>query len=431
MIAEAPESAIAEGLRELGDAPLCVAFSGGLDSTVLLNLLARQRPDGLRAVHVDHGLQAASARWAEHCQRVAEALGVPLSLHRVQVQACGDGPEAAARRARYAAFAAELGDGEYLALAHHRDDQLETLWLRARRGAGVDGLCGMPVRRPLGRGWLWRPLLGLPRAALHAWALHHGLHWIEDPHNRQRRFARVQARLDRLPALRRHWRDLDRDLLRWAEANRRLSTALAAWGECWRVRLGDASTIDLDALMAAPPLARVQALRAWTRGRHLPPLTEAAVRRIERELAAAREDAAPCLHWHGYCFRRYRRRLYLEPAWPEPPADAGGRLSHGRHELPAGAGVLEVDGPLQVDDGLAWRFARGGERIRPRGTAQHRRLKHLFQEAGWPPWQRRRTPLLILQGQVAAVPGLCETEAFGDWCRARGLRIRWSGPAGS
>src|SRR5687768_5184369 len=151
------------------DAQVVVALSGGLDSSVLLDLLSRSaRMQGrLRALHVHHGLQPAADAWVVHCRDACAAAGVPLRIAHVEVdRASGRGLEAAAREARHAAFVAELRDGEVLALAHHRDDQAETFLLRALRASGPDGLAAMRPWRRFGRGWLWRPLLGVPRADL-------------------------------------------------------------------------------------------------------------------------------------------------------------------------------------------------------------------------------------------------------------------------
>ncbi|ERI53187.1 hypothetical protein N878_16440, partial [Pseudomonas sp. EGD-AK9] len=163
-----------------------IAFSGGLDSSVLLHLLAglvrREALPPLAAIHVHHGLQPAAEAWPEHCARSCAQLDIPLEIVAVQV-APGASLEQAARQARYAAFAARLGEGEVLLGAQHRDDQAETLLFRLLRGAGVRGLAAMPVARPLGRGTLVRPLLDVPRTELLAYAEAHGLSWVEDPSN--------------------------------------------------------------------------------------------------------------------------------------------------------------------------------------------------------------------------------------------------------
>src|SRR6185312_13119359 len=157
-------------IADLAPGAILVAHSGGLDSTVLLHALAQSdvaRARGLRAVHVDHRLQSDSAMWARRCEAFATELGVPLEVRVVEVaHASGYGLEANARRARYGAIEAILGDGEILALAHHRDDQAETVLLKLLRGSGPEGLGAMRALRRFGRGRAWRPLLTLPRATL-------------------------------------------------------------------------------------------------------------------------------------------------------------------------------------------------------------------------------------------------------------------------
>ena len=214
--------------------PLLIGFSGGLDSTVLLQLLASDpsmHRAGLRALHVHHGLQAAADAWAEHCARQAAALGVALEVLRVDVpRDGGHGLEAAAREARYAALAAALAPGETLATAHHLDDQAETFLLRALRASGPEGLGAMRPWRRFAGGWHWRPLLALPRATLQAWAQAHALEWIEDPSNAlpdpDRNFLRLQV----LPMLQRRWPHAAAALARSAELSAQADALLDADG---------------------------------------------------------------------------------------------------------------------------------------------------------------------------------------------------------
>lgn len=395
-----------------------------MDSTVLLHLLAQLAPGRVRALHVDHGLHPDSRRWAEHCRGVAAALGVPVRVLAVRVRPAGRGPEAAAREARYAALAAELAAGEALAVAHHREDQVETVWLRARRGAGVDGLGGMPERRSLGAGLLWRPLLDVPRSRLHAWARARQLCWIEDPQNLDLRLARVHARRIVLPALRRHWPELDDRLLAWAHANRRLSARLREAGERLAAQARQGRWLRLDPLREAPPVLRAQALRAFARNQRLPPFGAQALARIERELLDCAPDRLPQLDWHGWRLVRWRDGLCWLPPLEGPPPDAGGRLAAGVTVLPGDAGTLDLSVAPGVGS-LSWRFARGSDRIRPAGDAHHRRLKQLFQQAGWPPWLRRRAPLLLLSGRPLMVPGLCRTALACELYTRGMLAVRW------
>ena len=188
--------------------PLCVAFSGGPDSTALLHALATlPRERALRAVHVDHGLHPDSVRWAEHARTFCAGLEIPCTVCRVSVDTrAGLGIEGAAREARYAALAGQLQPGELLLTAHHRDDQVETVLLKLLRGAGPEGLGGMRVRRPLGAGELWRPLLDVPRAVLRDYVQAHALACLDDPANADPRLARYVLRHEILPRLAAHWR---------------------------------------------------------------------------------------------------------------------------------------------------------------------------------------------------------------------------------
>jgi len=197
-----------------------IAFSGGLDSTVLLHLLATLAKTDtfppLSAIHVHHGLQAAADAWPAHCRAVCDALGVPLQVIRVQVRP-GASLERAAREARYQAFAEVTGAGELLITGQHRDDQAETLLFRLLRGAGVRGLAAMPVQRPLAGGYLVRPLLDVSRADLEAYAREHQLTWVEDPSNADPRFSRNYLRHHVFPRLIERWPQAVSTMARSAE----------------------------------------------------------------------------------------------------------------------------------------------------------------------------------------------------------------------
>ncbi|BFI96882.1 MAG: tRNA lysidine(34) synthetase TilS [Rhodanobacter sp.] len=411
-------SQLAAALAEMPEAPLCVAYSGGPDSTALLHALAHlpvARGRGLRALHVDHGLHAESAAWAEHCSRFCASLGVPCAVVRVQVETQrGEGTEAAARHARYAAFEKHLHAGEILLLAHHRDDQAETVLLKLLRGAGPEGLGGMRAHRPLGRAELRRPLLhDATRAQLRDYVVRHALPCIDDPSNADTRLARNHLRHDILPRLAAHWPQATDSILHSAALSRAAADTLRTQWLGAFATLHDAASGSLDAQgwFALAPALREPLLDHWLHARNLPSPTTAQRAQIERQ-CGARAGQSPCIRWPGVEVHVWKQRLWAHA--PRPAVDAhwhavwrgeplalpdGGTLAlrHGDARLPA---------PLDV------RLRRGGERIKPAGDAHTRELRDLFQQAGLPPWQRIACPLLYEGHQLVAVAD--------RWISARG-----------
>jgi tRNA(Ile)-lysidine synthase len=438
---------LARALAPLDGLTLAVGFSGGLDSSVLLHALAarRDRYAGLRALHVDHGLHAGSHEWAAHCERVGAALGIPVEVLRVQVEPRGDGPESAARRARHAAFEAALRPGEALVLAHHRDDQAETVLLRLLRGASSDGLGAMAAERPIAHARLLRPLLSLTRAQLRGFAVSEGLHWLEDPSNASTAFDRNHLRQVILPALRARWPQADAAL---ATSARLLAEDAALLIEETASRLDVLArpdgALDVPGLLALPAPWRARVLRAWIARAGVPAPPAAAHARIEAELLRARDDAMPLLRWPGGGLRRWRDGLY--PAGPEapgplPPADwsldwdGAGWLA-----LPDGSRLGLVDGaaePTRTADDIeslaagSLRVAtrQGGERVQLPGRPHRHLLKHLLQAAGVPPWQRAGLPLLFAaDGELLAAGDALLSARLANWSVASGRQLRWVRP---
>ncbi|MDG4553291.1 MAG: tRNA lysidine(34) synthetase TilS [Candidatus Competibacter sp.] len=393
---------------------LIVGYSGGMDSHALLHLLATHRhcwPERtLAAVYVDHGLQTVSARWGEHCARTCGELGVPFRVLRIDARSApGESPEAAARRARYAALAAELGPDAALLTAHHRDDQAETLLLQLLRGAGPHGLAAMPTASRLGSGWLLRPLLDVDRADLRVHAFEHGLHWIEDGSNADTDFDRNYLRHRILPLLRERWPAVGRNLARSA----RWCAETADWldadadADLARVAAQRPDTLRIPALRELGEPRQRNALRRWLRRLGLPVPDARQLRHILHDVLTAARDRQPCIRWPGGEVRRYRNTLYAMP--PLPPHDTRQTLVWRTTtaadwpplDLP-GLGTLRLRATrgegLRAETlagaALTIRFRQGGERFRPVGRRHGQELKKLLQEAGIPPWERDRLPLL-------------------------------------
>ncbi|MHB1058143.1 MAG: tRNA lysidine(34) synthetase TilS [Rhodanobacter sp.] len=400
--------------------PLCMAFSGGPDSSALLHALAQlpeARARGLRALHVDHGLHADSAAWAVHCERFCAALALPCAVLRVQVDTGhGTGMEAAARDARHAALAARLDEGEWLLFGHHRDDQAETVLLKLLRGAGPEGLGGMRALRPFGRGRLWRPLLALSRQQLRDYVDTHRLDCIDDPSNADTRLARNRLRHEILPRLTQHWPQAVDSILHSAALSRAAADALQAQWLAAFAGLHDPASASLDAAgwLALAPALREPLLDHWLHARGLGAPTTAQRRQIERQ-CLARAGQLPCVRWPGAELHIWKGRLWALP--PERSVAADWRAQwHGEPlALPDGGELTLTVAGTRLAEPLQLRLRRGGERIRPDGDAHTRELRDLFQQARLPPWQRNACPLLYAGDELIAVAD--------RWIAARGTAI--------
>ncbi|MBB5768111.1 tRNA lysidine(34) synthetase TilS [Xanthomonas euroxanthea] len=412
--------------------PVLVAYSGGMDSSVLLHLLAttsRYRQMGVRAVHVHHGLHAEADAWAAHCQLQCDALQVPLQIARVQVaRDSGLGLEAAARQARHAAFAEALAPGEWLALAHHRDDQAETFLLRALRASGPDGLAAMRAQRPFAAGMLWRPLLEHARAAVLAYAQAQGLQWIEDPSNADARHDRNFLRTQLMPVLQQRWPQAAEALARSARLSADASDLLLQEDSAQLPGLlTTTGALDLRILRAQPAARRPRLLRAWVAAAQAPPLPAHGVAVLEQEIDDDAPDRQACFAWQQVQVRRWRQCLYLlhpHAAWPaswQACWDGASPLP-----LPDGA-CLRLHGAagLRFAQPLLVRARQGGERIVLPQRAHSHRLKHLLQVLDLPPWQRARLPILWADGQVLAAGDRILSAALSHWLQANGASLHW------
>jgi tRNA(Ile)-lysidine synthase len=412
--------ALADVLRRLGlspDTPLIIAFSGGLDSCVLLYALSRLRePAGLtlRAVHVDHGLHVHSADWARHAQQTCDRLNIPCSVERVHVARVREhGLEDAARRARYAALARHVGQGEVLLTAHQADDQAETVMLQLLRGTGVQGLAAMPAIMPFHAGRLARPLLGFTREQLAAYARQEQLSWIDDSSNEDLRLSRNYLRHSVFPLLEARWPEASRRIARSAgmaaEAAELLDDlAQSDWSDC---RGAEAATLSVSALQRLSPARRRNLIRAWLRRQgYLAPAAMHLDQVVAQVMKEPRSKQA-VIHWPGIEVCRYRDELMALK--PRVAPDSGLRICWDPPndlEIP-GVGLLRVersrgDGLSQAriaQAPLSVGLRQGGEVCRLPGRAHHHKLKKLLQEAGIPPWERKRLPLVYVNDELAAI----------------------------
>ncbi|MGS7253213.1 tRNA lysidine(34) synthetase TilS [Pseudomonas anuradhapurensis] len=403
-----------------------IAFSGGLDSTVLLHLLAdharNHASPPLRAIHVHHGLQPAADAWPAHCQTVCDSLGIELQVIHVQVPP-GASLEQAARDARYAAFRQALGPGDILFTGQHRDDQAETLLFRLLRGAGLRGLAAMPGQRGLGQGSLARPLLGHSRQQLHDYAQAHQLAWIEDPSNADTRFARNYLRGQVFPHLQQRWPQASQNLARAAE---HLGEALGLLDELAQGDLALAQegaplawpgldSLDLAALVALSPARQRNALQYWlSRRTRLPDSRHWAGWADLRDAAA---DAQPV--WRladGQLLRSHGRIWWLSGDWLRLPGAGAAWPDPSEPLRLPGNGSVRLLGAAPAT-GLRIAYRQGGEVLDIPGRGR-RELKRLLNELQVPHFLRPRLPLLYHGERLLALanlPGLVQADCQLEW----------------
>ncbi len=418
-----------------------VALSGGADSGALLAALAALAAKGelglpLRAVHIDHGLQAAATAFREVCEALTRSLHVPLTIIAARVcSAPGVSLEAAARDARYTALGTELRAGECLLTAHHSDDQAETFLLQALRGAGLKGLAGMPLLRSFAGGWHLRPLLSVRRAELREFAAECGVIAVADPMNDDPRFDRSHLRTELWPHIQNRWPGATQALTRaaaHAAEGQELLDALAD-GDLALLREGDA--LSLPRLRALAQARRVNVLRRWlcNEAAILPPT--ARLQEALRQVFDAGADQLPVVVWDRYALRRYRDRLFLTPADPPRLAKtlAWDFASQERLELGLGLGTLSGHDRLgglareRLPAQLTVTGRSGGEALKPAHGAATRSVQHLCQELGVLPWMRDALPYVFAGRDLVAIGDL--------WLEARccvprgetGIAFRWLG----
>lgn len=400
-----------------------IALSGGLDSQVLLHVCARLQAlhGGLSfaAIHIDHGLHADSPQWAQQCQQLCTQLQIPLSCETVQVSPQGS-LEAQAREARYHTFQRYLNAGEMLLTAHHQNDQAETFLLHLLRGSGVQGLAAMPLVRRLGEAHLGRPLLPYSRQDLQAYAQQHALQAIDDPSNEDTRFDRNFLRHKVLPLLQQRWPAVHSTIARAASWQSESLQVLASLLDEKLLHLAGSrqGTLSVQALLAEAPAMQKALLRHWLQqtGFRLPSAKK--LQHVLHDVLTARPDALPCVQWQGCDIRRYRDDLYaLAPPITAPPQAMEWQDTQQALDIKGCANRLEPSclhawlPQLPAQACRVWvRFRQGGEQVHLAQRGGHHSLKKLLQEAGIPPWERERLPLVYVGEQLVFIPGVLQLQ---------------------
>lgn len=426
---------------------LLVAFSGGLDSSVLLHLLVtlqqqlRKTPDApfqlkLSAMHVHHGLSSHADVWAQHCQQVCLQYAVPLQVVRVNVdKASGQGIEASARAARYKAL--KQAQADFICLAHHQQDQAETLLLQLMRGAGPKGLAGMAAL-DLKQGLL-RPLLDDSRQTLEAYAKAYGLSWVEDDSNADTRYDRNFMRHHVLPLLETQYNGVHKTLSRTAQHMAETSELLSELAEM------DASDIAVVGVQGNPLCLQVEKLVALTQARaknllrwwiaqHTLTMPNAEIlNQVLQQLISARKDASIDVQLSPqHSIKRYLGLAYI--VQHVAPYKFEDRLWQGESVI-----QLNAQDSLMFETGLGQGIAQkhlistplrileraGGERFRLAHNRPSQSLKHILQAHHIPPWLRERMPLIWLADMLVCIPNIGIDPSVAALPDELGVTIRW------
>jgi tRNA(Ile)-lysidine synthase len=418
---------------------IMIGLSGGVDSVVLLHLLkelSAQFSWQLAALHVHHGISPNADEWARFCADLCARHHIPLRVEHVDIAPLrAHGIEAAARKLRHAAFAEQSCD--FVAVAHHADDQAETLLLQLLRGAGVRGASAMPfhVKRADSPDLL-RPLLHCSRQEILDYAEAHRLHWIEDESNADDNYPRNFLRHRVLPLLGERfpaYRDtLSRSAQHFAEAGRLLDEL--AQQDAKQAIEGE--TLAVAALQALSQSRAKNLLRYFLHGLGAPMPQAVQLDDMLQQLCNAREDAAVCIAYSEWQVRRYQGKVYALRALGEFDqgfvlpwrgeaeldwAALGTRL-HFKHTDSSGIGLAKLQrAPVTL------RLRRGGETLRPHPDAATRTLKNLLQEHHVPPWQRDRLPLLYCGDDLVCVPGVAIAAEYLEQGHEAAIRIELQG----
>ena len=403
----------------------CLAYSGGVDSQVLLHLLHLSKLKCM-AVYIDHGLQPESIEWARHCEYQCQQFKIPFKSVSVDAQAAkGESPEAAARNARYNAFRNLIKPGMCLLTAQHQNDQAETVLLQLLRGGSAAGCAAMPRMTEFASAWHCRPLLGISQSAILDYAESHRLSWVEDPSNQQQNYDRNFLRHSVLPVIQKRWPALTKTLSVFSEQQAENAQLLDQLAE------QDLSTVLISRDQLDIPLLRKfddarlrNVLRYWVRQNQKPVPSRAVLQQIVGQIQGASHDTHARVSWAANEIRRFRDRVYLLEQLNHDASQVIQWAASEHLYIPSINTTLslQIINPTEssaylldrniLTKRLYVRFRQGGERIKPAGRDSRHDLKSLFQEAAVPAWERDRIPLLYADDELLAVMGYWIADEF-------------------
>ena len=400
---------------------LFIAYSGGLDSSVLLNAIQALKLNvPVYAIHIHHGLSEHADAWLLHCQSECLRLGITLHYEKVKLQSPPANPdntsglEAAARQARYQVFNQYLTPGDALLMAHHQDDQVETFMMRLMRGSGLTGLSAMDSQRTLGEGQLLRPLLNHSRTEIEAYGLLNNIVHVEDDSNANTKFDRNWWRRELLPQVKTRYPQGAQSILKTIEVLKVERQLLNDLLRPIYTNVKDAQgCLIIQVLKPQTAPIQSQIIRKWLEENSLYPLlADKQINSVLEDVMNARQDAEPVFKWQSNEIRRHNGRLYCMGTLPEIDHDIFPLIYDGSENAQLPLGKLEQRMGLGLKPGLYELALYDGTTKAKPVNRPNKILKKWFQEYAIPPWQRPFWPVLLKDGVVAAVPGLFVCQGY-------------------
>jgi len=294
-----------------------VAYSGGIDSTVLLYALSQLKnklqAEEITAVHVNHGINRDADLWVDHCRKYCTEINMDIEVLNIDARHVkGESPEAKARELRYQALKSLMSDDDILLTAHHQNDQAETLLLQLLRGSGAKGLSCMPLIRSYGNGSLVRPLLTFGREQLVTYAKQEKLAWIEDKSNENTDYDRNYIRKEILPIIEKRWPSAVKTIARSADHQAGITEILddVANDDFKKISSSDMHLMEIEKINLLPVHRRKYVLYFWLRKLNLPVPSSQVIQKVIEELINAAWDSEACVRWKDAEIRRYRNKIY-------------------------------------------------------------------------------------------------------------------------
>jgi len=408
-----------------------VGFSGGADSSALLHALYKIRDElqaPLHAVHFHHGLNPGADDWQHHCRDFCRQRDIRFTNRKLEIKRVNrTSVEEESRNCRYRAMGEMLHRGDIFLTAHHADDQAETLFLNLMRGSGVEGLAGIPELRALGKGWVARPLLNIRRPELESYLLRQGIHWLEDPSNKDQSFDRNFLRNFLFPQLETRWPGVVRRLTRTSRTARITATALADFIDihCDEL-LRNRYRMPLLPLLQLESPMRALVVRQWLRQQEVPALPEVRLNEFIKQIAGSSSGSQAEVRWGTWQLKQYGNHIWLQDRIIPALESSQDWTAGSTMELGDSLGCLALHGSKTALP-AGWQVAsrREGERIRLHDKGVRRKLKDLFRESAIPPWLRSSIPVLYWDGEAVAIGDWVIAHRLQNWLDTHEVEYRW------